>query len=59
MIGRVVARWAGSSEIVLLNMNQFSEEIVIGLIDEFQNAMVVNLRHYELNNKGTRRDFIN
>jgi ribosomal protein L21 len=51
MVGRIVARWVGSSEIVLLSVNQFPDEIVIGLIDEFQNAMSLQLKHEELNSK--------
>lgn len=44
-LGRIVARWAGSSEIIHLNLNHFSEEVVVGMIDEFNNAFIVALRY--------------
>lgn len=35
MLGVIVARWVGSTNILLININQFSEEVAIGLYDEF------------------------
>jgi hypothetical protein len=58
MLGRVVARWNGSSEIILLNVNQFSDDITIGFTDEFLNAVLIILKHEELNSVGLHSQYM-